>query len=569
VLRLVRFHPWQYVVLGTLVVILVLTGVSGGSMFSPGPLSRRGQGDARLGGVASHAELSRNCSACHVPPWGRETMADRCLACHDDVGRQIARRGALADYSRFDHGRLDDATQCRRCHTEHNGPHAALTDLSRFDHAALTDRTCSACHAEPHSHKGRMGTDCARCHSTTSWGDVTVAGFDHDRAAFKLTGKHKAVDCKACHVDQVFKGTPQTCAGCHAEPKVHKGNFGTACAQCHSTETWKGAEVAGFDHSKTAFKLTGKHQTTDCKSCHVNQVYKGTPTSCVSCHAEPQAHKGSFGTACAQCHSTSTWKGAVATSFDHDRTAFKLTGKHQAVDCKACHANQVFKGAPQTCVGCHAEPQAHKGKFDTACAECHSTTTWKGATFKHVFPINHGSRDRNRGANACGTCHADAPNFQTYTCYGCHAHQPAAMARRHPRLTAVQLQVCAKCHRGGRGGGREGRAVGRDDGPTPEGAGCPVATARADGPCGRCADDAGVEDRFLVVERLAARRASRAAEHAATPPAPALAWQRGEPWPDGLGLPGVDLYAPGRRRPSQGLRARRRRFGLVGPEPGR
>jgi hypothetical protein len=276
-----------------------------------------------------------------------------------------------------------------------------------------------------------------------------------------------------------------------------------------------------------------------------------------------------MGTACAQCHSTASWGDVAVTGFDHDRAAFKLTGKHRAVDCKACHVDQVFRGTPQTCVGCHAEPQVHKGTFGTACAQCHSTTTWKGATFKHAFPINHG-RERNRGANACGTCHAEAPNFQTYTCYGCHAHQPAAMARKHPRLTAVQLQACATCHRGGRGGGREGRAVGWDDGPTPEGAGCPAAAARADRPCGRCADNAGAEDRFLVLERLAARRASCVAERTCDgPPAPVLAWRRGEPWSDGLGPPGVDLSAPGRRRPSQGLRARRRRFGLVGTAPGR
>src|SRR5437899_2660167 len=83
-------------------------------------------------------------------------------------------------------------------------------------------------------------------------------------AAVSLTGKQTAVDCKACHTSGTFKGTPATCVGCHAEPKSHLGKFGTDCAKCHATATWRTVSFpatagtgggSAFDHSRTAFPL--------------------------------------------------------------------------------------------------------------------------------------------------------------------------------------------------------------------------------------------------------------------------------------------------------------------------
>jgi hypothetical protein len=372
---------------------------SGGRMFSPGGLSTRNRHGSTLGGVSSHAELRGKCSACHAGPMSGETMALRCLDCHADVAAQIDSQGPL-------HGKMSDGMNCRECHTEHKGAHGALTRLDRFD---------------------------------------------HDHAAFQLTGKHLEVDCQSCHTNGLYQGTPRTCVSCHAEPTVHKGRFGTACSGCHSTTTWSAAAPKGFDHDRAAFKLTGKHRSIDCKSCHINNLYQGTPKTCVSCHAEPAVHKGRFGTTCSECHSTTTWSAAVPKGFDHDRAAFKLTGKHRSVDCKSCHV-KTWKGTPATCVSCHAEPTVHKGRFGTTCSECHSTTTWKGATFKHTFPIRHGAK---RQASTCATCHANTLNYKEYTCYGCHAHTPEKMARKHRRV--ANLSNCVRCHATGRERGRDRR----------------------------------------------------------------------------------------------------------------
>ncbi len=285
----------------TLCGVVVVLVANGQEMFSPGKLNAQSRKGTRAGGVMAHADLGGNCAACHAPPWSGETMASRCLDCHKDVRQEI-------DSGRSLHGRMPEPMECRTCHTEHNGAHAALTSLARFDHA---------------------------------WTSA------------------------------------QTCASCHAEPVVHKGRFGTTCGSCHATNTW--TNLTPFDHSQTAYKLTGKHQTTDCRSCHVNHTFKGTPQTCVSCHAEPKFHKGFFGTDCARCHTTSTWE----------------------------------------------------------------------ANFAHSFPIGHGGAGKK--GNACAACHTTPNDFQTYTCYGCHRHEPAAMIKRHPRVPVAKLDKCADCHPTGRG----------------------------------------------------------------------------------------------------------------------
>jgi hypothetical protein len=68
--------------------------------------------------------------------------------------------------------------------------------------------------------------------------------------------------------------------------------------------------------------------------------------------------QGAYGTNCTQCHTPDNWKKA---RFDHDLSVFRLTGAHVNVACAKCHANNVFKGTPQTCAACHPEPQVHRG----------------------------------------------------------------------------------------------------------------------------------------------------------------------------------------------------------------
>ena len=158
-------------------------------------------------------------------------MADACLACHTGVGDEITAKDGL-------HGRLKGmqaAPTCTGCHPEHNGPDGALTvldeagfgpqhDLTGFSlkthqktdsggsftcadchpdgYAGAYDQAlCADCHAEIDAafmkdHEAAFGKDCLGCHDGT--GNTSV---DHDKFAFKLTGKHAAVPCEDCHKD--------------------------------------------------------------------------------------------------------------------------------------------------------------------------------------------------------------------------------------------------------------------------------------------------------------------------------------------------------------------------------
>jgi hypothetical protein len=363
-------------VVGTVIVVVAVMVTRGESMFSPGELNSKSRGSSSLGGVTSHAEI-KNCSSCHAPPWGGETMANRCLNCHTDVRKQIDRSGPL-------HGQLANGMECRKCHTEHRGSHSEMTNL---------------------------------------------ASFDHDCAAFKLTGKHRTVNCKSCHTGSAYKGTPQTCESCHthAQPKSHKEKkFGTNCAQCHGTSTWavSTTSLVGFDHDRTGLKLTGKHSTVSCASCHVNNVFKGTPKTCVSCHAEPPV------------------------------------------------------------------PKVHKARYGMSCAQCHSTLSWKGATFEHkMFSITHGSRRNATRQNTCATCHTDTNDFKKYTCYNCHEHRPEKIARIHARRNVANLDNCVSCH--GRGRRRRAQLMDVEGARFVMAQVCPVNGRQAESCCAERALDLG------------------------------------------------------------------------------
>ncbi len=479
-----------------------------GILFSPGALSA--QTGAPLGGVSSHAEIAGQCGLCHAPFWGAETMSDRCVVCHTDVAAQRQDPSTLHGVLRQNNPNL----ACRTCHPDHRGPDAPLTDMTnarfpheslgyslkahqrksdgspfgctdchgqtytppfdqavcttchtqieavftqahalafgtdclachdgvdtyghKFDHnkqtfqligkhadvictgchlnaRAIADlqsapQDCYSCHAQDDNHQGRFGTDCSLCHTPAGW---TPATFDHNLSAFKLDGKHASVACTSCHVNNVFKGTPTSCYACHAKDDKHSGQFGTDCGACHTSAGWLPATV---NHDLFAFKLTGKHVTVACTSCHINNVFLGTPTDCYACHRNNDAHSGRFGTACGSCHSTSGWTPAT---FDHNLSGFPLTGAHTSLACTQCHTGGVFSGLSTACVACHAEPAVHAGVFGTNCAQCHSTTTWAGATFNHPGGCD-GPCINHQGAT-CTDCHT--VNYSTATCTKCH-----------------------------------------------------------------------------------------------------------------------------------------------------
>ncbi len=439
--------------------------LGGAGMFSPGPLNAQA-GSVPAIGVGSHAQIA-DCAECHPAPWSGETLSDRCLQCHPEVSQ---------DAKNF-HNILFTKVQtasCRGCHTEHHGANAPLTKVvnaqeiqhnllgySLQAHATMGDGSafqcsdchkngyagafdqaiCATCHASlddafTSGHIQTFGTDCLACHDGI---DTYGKAFDHAKVAFSLAGKHKTAACGGCHQGQqslaALKTTPQTCNACHAKDDIHQGSLGPDCGQCHTPVDWQQATI---NHDLTSFPLTGMHTTIPCVQCHANNIFRGTPTDCFSCHAMNDAHGGDLGQDCGTCHTTAGWSPAA---IDHNLTDFPLVGKHQTVDCTSCHVNNVFKGTPKDCYSCHAKDDAHAGSLGTDCSLCHTPTGWLPSTFNHaltVFPLT--------GAHAglaCRRCHVAGPNGINFkgtptTCSSCHA-DPAY----HAGLFGLN---CSSCH---------------------------------------------------------------------------------------------------------------------------
>jgi hypothetical protein len=369
------------------------------AQISPGPLAR------------AHRDLEgpTKCTTCHN--FGLGNRGFKCLECHTEIAGRIERmRGYHARAYNVSRGQVD----CARCHLEHNGLQFQITKLDRktFSHDGLTD--------------------------------------------FPLLGKHKTITCEDCHnpkyieaparseikikdLRKTFLGLPTECATCHKDP--HAGQFTAPCQSCHSQDVWKPA--AGFDHNRTVYPLTGKHQTTDCAKCHPTAAgstvvrYKGLSFSgCQNCHADP--HKGAFEEAtfkgnCETCHTTADWKAVRNDSgFNHDQTKFPLRGKHAETGCFKCHKTSDFKEPVpyERCGDCHED--VHRGQFVSRaggddCKACHNETVFKPSTYTlelhqtSAFPL----KDKHAPL-ACEKCHFAAGQDTQYrlgtlTCIGCHA----------------------------------------------------------------------------------------------------------------------------------------------------
>jgi hypothetical protein len=430
----------------TLIAIVGYAFASGSQMFSAGELSA--QTGKVYGGVNSHAQIVE-CSGCHAPPFGTESMADRCAVCHTDIAAQ------MFDVAKL-HGAISNKNPnlaCRDCHPEHRGESAPLTDLKNntFPHETLgfslnghnktysgnpficsdchladiktfTSDTCDSCHLqgdpafEP-AHSQAYGTTCLNCHDGV---DRFSKAFNHAGFAFKLDGGHEGVACAKCHTGARtltdFAGKAQDCYSCHSAKDAHNGAFGTNCGACHKPSNWKDAT---FDHNLSAFKLIGKHSSLRCEQCHINNVFKGTPADCYSCHKNNDKHQGQFGTDCSACHTPSSWSGAT---FDHNLSAFKLDGAHAQVRCEQCHINGVFKGTPTACSSCHVDPVFHAGAFGSECAACHNTSNWSQAIFNLSHPQPSGGDAGNgihHGGATCRQCHP--ATVGQAVCTACHS----------------------------------------------------------------------------------------------------------------------------------------------------
>jgi hypothetical protein len=312
-----------------------------------------------------------------------------CIDCHEDKSFQFTSTTCVGCHAEDDvhEGRSGD--QCDNCHnptlwTDSSFDHARDTDFELLgNHALLTcddchsddpfddelEMECIGCHREDDDHEGHHGTECAHCHTNEEWPAIHFA--HNTDTEFELHGSHPTVACIDCHVEPIFDSSPgSACASCHLKDEPHNGKQGDQCNDCHSEESWQ--EAPFFDHDITLFPLLGEHDNLECESCHDSQIFAGTNSACIDCHAENDPHEGRFENSCGDCHNPVAWDLWL---FDHDnQTDFILAGAHMDVGCDICHrgslASQEKLG--NSCADCHRADDVHDGEFGPDCGRCHS-----------------------------------------------------------------------------------------------------------------------------------------------------------------------------------------------------
>lgn len=382
-------------------------------------------------------ELGNECQTCHTPrDWeNRRGMLDL----HASRGFALTGAHAVAD--------------CEACHTGHDRREYAGTAVECYDcHSEAYAAT-----AEPNHPQAGFSHDCRLCHSAalSHW---QYADYSHP-ASFPLSGGHKGIACEVCHQNG-YAGTVTDCYSCHStdfagttDPDHQTSGFGHECMLCHTTAAW---QPARYDHSATAFPLTGAHLRLNCVSCHATQ-YAGTPTDCYACHqssfesvTDPNHVQSGFSHVCLTCHTTNGW---TPSSFDHSSTGFQLTGAHATAQCLACHASG-YSGTPSNCYACHqtaydatSNPSHTAAGFPVTCETCHSANAWTPSSWNHdalYFPINSGAHSNV----ACAECHVTPSSYATFECILCHQHERTTTDTKHSSVQDYQYlsSACYACH---------------------------------------------------------------------------------------------------------------------------
>ena len=265
---------------------------------------------------------------------------------------------------------------------------------------AKYEETCTLCHDR--ANKERQTALCLDCHKGVA-ADVTKGLGFHGRMAGAAT-----TQCKACHSE-------------------HQGRDGDIVKFTR----------AGFDHTRTDFKLEGAHRGVSCESCHkTGKPFRAASSSCGSCHKDNDLHAGQLGQKCSDCHTQLAWSGA---KYDHDKTKFPLKEAHRELNCNSCHLGGKYEKTPQKCVACHTVDDVHRGSRGENCAECHTQTNWKTTKFDHAKETGFALQGVHNSIE-CGSCHKTG-KFEDELprkCVGCHRADDSHSGRFG--------EDCASCH---------------------------------------------------------------------------------------------------------------------------
>ena len=153
--------------------------------------------------------VETSCEKCHSVQHPK-SYGSTCTACHTPAAW-------TSKQPPFDHARNTGfelvgrhfVAKCSACHSE-----AIFGVLNPARRAAFT---CFTCHKKEDPHKGTLGTNCSKCHSSIGWKGEDLI-FDHNTMArFALDRDHINVACAKCHKDGRWTPVDTACASCHTK----------------------------------------------------------------------------------------------------------------------------------------------------------------------------------------------------------------------------------------------------------------------------------------------------------------------------------------------------------------
>lgn len=388
------------------------------------------QGNTYLG-------LGMECLSCHED-YHQDEQFNNCLSCHSQV--------AFLPASGFDHANTrfpllgkHQSLDCAACHTEQTN------ERDQFKQFAAADvNNCTLCHEDIHNNE--FGSDCTKCHTVNTFQRTrAVTAFNHENTSFPLRGMHRNVGCRDCHAGSYnLPVEHQSCSDCHAD--FHENQFAVEniapdCATCHTVQGFSPSTYTIEAHNQTSFPLEGAHMATPCVVCHQSEGewnFRMEASSCTSCHENVHqnvlAERFVSENNCVRCHALTTWDDVT---FKHNLTNFELEGKHNKVECRACHffelengsTRQQFTGLSVACENCHDDIHFDQFRENNVndCERCHSSENWLAEKFNH-----NESRFKLDGEHLdldCVQCHKPTDgliqNYIIYkiedvTCASCH-----------------------------------------------------------------------------------------------------------------------------------------------------
>ena len=215
--------------------------------------------------------------------------------------------------------------------------------------------SCTDCHTDYHNRqfvKNGIAPDCSQCHNVKGFTLFTFTAEQHNTGAFlsrvhiwqfhamNATKNRKngvsgeiGIDCRDCHAD-IHKSFIQ--------PKYYPDG---ECKICHTENRWAAINIRSFqdriqpDGSPSEAGMQGHVILSKNQGERISQKFSGFLKN--AAHVIPTTITISLRkagvTKCNDCHETENWK---ASRFDHNKTAFKLDGKHINVACEKCHKKQ-------------------------------------------------------------------------------------------------------------------------------------------------------------------------------------------------------------------------------------